>query len=429
MATPFYESNKNYQRVFTAIQEDKTISKQNKHIAADFLDFLNARETTPARIKKYLEKLKRIAHDSGKDIDKLTIKDVEAFRRNLNGSSYHTRKDYFVTIKLLFKMIHRENYNYSILADVLRLKGDEDELNLDATDLLTPEEIERIVSVTSPMIRAAIMLQYECGLRPTELLTLTVGAADCSNKDYVQVQILQSKTKKRLNYAIIAAPYLRAWLEQHPHKNNSKAPLFPSSYYGTNNVTFLTPPGYAKILKTSAEHAGVKKTRGVWPYLLRHCAITRMLKDRWTIQMIQSVVGHSIGSRTIRKYAHLCSEDVRDYVIEIAKNKENAAADKGEKLSYIICTFCHARNTFDADLCAECNRPVSVKALQAELDKGDEIKTLKAKLQEYETERQNTAKAIAKLAIGLRDMKASQLSELKADIEKHMSEVAKNGKA
>lgn len=358
----FYRSNNNYQRTFDSIQASETISSANKKLATEFLRHLLARETPPGRIKKYMEKFKGLCGMTKKRLAELQIRDIENLKIEVNKfPSIHTRKDYNITLKLLLRMIHKENYNPEAYRGLLKTTYREsNELSLNASDLLTDEELSKIISVSKPMFKALISLQNENGMRPSELLSLTIGSLQFK-ETFTEVSIRQSKTVKRLNYANVSDSYLREWYNQHPRKNDPNAPLFPSYYRGIEHMDFLTPPGYATALRMFAKRAGIAKR--VYPYLIRHTAITRMLRDGWTIQMIQSLVGHTIGSNTIRKYSHLADEDVKKYVLEKTIEKENKSISEGKELGYLLCNFCKTRNVPEAYYCSSCNRPVNMKAL------------------------------------------------------------------
>ena len=152
---------------------------------------------------------------------------------------------------------------------------------------------------------------------------------------------------------IASDPYLRAWLNDHPMKNDPEAPL----WIKTNNepITYST---ISKLIKKIAKKAGIKKR--VHAHLFRHSRAT-FLAQYLTEAQLSHYLGWVQGSNMASIYVHLSGRDMDKallgiYGIKLEEKKEE------EKLKPKICPRCKEKNAYNAVFCSRCGLPLEIKS-------------------------------------------------------------------
>ncbi len=124
-------------------------------------------------------------------------------------------------------------------------------------DLLTEEDVKKIIDVCdNPRDKAFISLLYELGCRIGELGNLRIKHV-VFEKNYACI-LLNGKTGMRRIIVIASVSYLQNWLQNHPLRDNTGAPL----WINMGTVNRLMPMGYsalAKVLRVAARHAKLSK--------------------------------------------------------------------------------------------------------------------------------------------------------------------------
>ena len=155
-----------------------------------------------------------------------------------------------------------------------------------AEDLLTDQEIEKIIKAASPRDRAIISLMADAGLRPIEAGSLRFSDLEFKDNS-LYVHVVSEKTPGRKKPRRIPAPralyYVQAWIDQAPYPIGDDGPLFRSSRVSKEmdkeNLGFIYPPlkddALRWCIREAARRAGVKRYRH--PYQFRHGAITRWI--------------------------------------------------------------------------------------------------------------------------------------------------------
>jgi integrase len=94
--------------------------------------------------------------------------------------------------------------------------------------MLTDDDIYALIAVCqNNRDRALIACLFDSGARKGELLSCTIADAKFDNYG-CELWLRESKTKTRPACLIFSSAYLRAWLADHPKKDDPKAPIFCS---------------------------------------------------------------------------------------------------------------------------------------------------------------------------------------------------------
>ena len=311
-----------------------------------------------ARVEKYVEKLRRMGEMLGKDFDAATKPDVEELVAKIEGGDYSpwTKHDYKVTLKRFYKWLKGEDKEYPEEVKWIRttLKAKDELL---PEELLTEEEVMRLVDACSSLRdKAFIITLYESGARIGEVGSMRIR--DVSFDESYARLMLRGKTGSRRVPVVAATPYLQAWIQNHPLRQDPDAPLWVN--LGTvNRFEAMSYPALAKILRVAAKKAGLSKK--VHPHKLRHSRAT-FLASRLTEAQMNQVFGWKQGSDMPSIYVHLSGRDLDDAILGVYGLKRR---EEGEpRLKPKVCPRCEAPNAYDARFCMRCGLALDVKAAQ-----------------------------------------------------------------
>jgi integrase/recombinase XerD len=170
--------------------------------------------------------------------------------------------------------------------------------------------------------------------------------------------MLRGKTGSRRAIVVASTPYLNVWIQNHPLRENSEAPLWISM--GTvNRYQAMSYPALAKILHVSLKRAGLKKK--VTPHKLRHSRAT-FLASKVTEAQMNQIFGWKQGSEMPSIYVHLSGRDVDDAILGVYGLKK--VEDEKPKLTPRICPRCSQSNVYDAKFCSRCGLALDIEAAE-----------------------------------------------------------------
>lgn len=150
-----------------------------------------------------------------------------------------------------------------------------------------------------------------------------------------------AKTGEKTVPLLLSYRLLLDWMEQHPFKDDSDAPLWWS--FATHKVI-----GYGYLRKVVKNAAGIKKK--VWNYLLRHTKLTDIAK-KYPDQILKKFGNWKKGTEMMEVYVHLSESDLEEAVL-----KKHGLLPEGEKkkvLTLKACPRCSEQNTA-AKRCVKC---------------------------------------------------------------------------
>ena len=253
--------------------------------------YRNYSERTIQTYQELLGRLKKWAKDPLNEITTVQLKTYLHHRMTVEDISVSTINQCISAFKILqIDVLGREWEQFKI-------KRPRREVKLPV--VLSQEEIEKMISVTSNIKhRAILLLTYSAGLRRKELQKIKPG--DIDSKRMV-VHVKQGKGKKdRLTIlSKKALELLRLYYSLQRPENY----LFETQI---RKGHFLADSTINQIVKKAAKKAGINKD--VSFHTLRHCFATHLMENGVNLKMVQKFLGHN-SIRTTARYLHLVNID------------------------------------------------------------------------------------------------------------------------
>jgi integrase len=250
--------------------------------------------------------------------------------------------------------------------------------------LLTPDEIKKLLDACqNPRDSSLIAILSESACRISEALNLNIG--DLSKTDYgFKMRIRDGKTGARDIALISSVPHLTQWLNMHPLKSDTNAPLFVS-IGSRNHYERMAGHAVRKILRAIKKRAGIEKR--VHPHLFRHTTLTNLAGDGMQESILRKLAGWTGSSDMPAVYIHVGNKDVEQ--TQLAYHGK-AVAQRHLSQSPLTkeCPNCHKEMPIEAQYCDNCSKhqeltPVVKRLLEENLEnqrritelerKGDEI--------------------------------------------------------
>ncbi len=218
-------------------------------------------------------------------------------------------------------------------------------------DIKTKEEIVQLIeAANNSRDRSIIACFYETGARRGEQLAAKLKHVVFDENGAV-ITFPEGKTGARRVRIIFSAPYLRAWVEDHPKKNDRESPLWCTLDKKCNkmSVTALT-----NVFNRCAEKAGIEKK--VNPHSFRHDRATH-LAATFTEQQLKMYLGWSPTSTQPATYVHLSGKNMDEAVFKMYGIKTNENGP--EFLKPGICPRCRELTAVNAKFCFKCGLPLT----------------------------------------------------------------------
>lgn len=313
-----------------------------------------------------------------------------------------TKHSYKVILKKFYKWLaygdeYRTQQEYPPLVAWIRagLK-EKDKPRIQASEILTEEEIRRLISAAEhPRDKAFLSMLYELGARIGEIGGLKIK--DLTRDKYGYLVDLEGKTGHRTPRIVFTDPHLTHWLNAHPHKEDPSAPLWVMTGNRNKHQLMRYAAFRALVLRLVAK-AGIKKR--VHPHLFRHSRVTHLLMNR-QINEAQAKVyfGWVPNSSVLSEYSHLISNDVNDTILQMHGIK----TDTQQKSAFTPkqCPRCVTINDPESQFCHKCGGILDVQIalrLDEERKGGDDL--MAALVKDPEVQKVLVKKIIA---MGLKD--------------------------
>ena len=322
---------------------------------------------------KYLYKLIRLSELLEKDFESCDKKDIENLFLKMSDSKFTIKSanSYKLIVKRFYQWLRGyRRRQYPPEVEWLEAKTHY-KSTINPEDLITEEEYLRMADSTDhPRNKAFISLIFESGCRIGEILKLKIKNINFDNLG--AFSMVNGKTGPRRVRFRNSTPYLRAWLQVHPDKNNLDAPLWVTinntrdiqfsgrklsrdgKPYKNNWSYIMKYPAARKILLKAAQKAGVNKR--VNPHTFRHSRGSLLAARGLNHSVMNSIMGWTQGSKMAGVYIHLSGQDCDDalmekvYGEEVQKKKLQQMQSKS-----ITCHFCKELNPYNAVRCTRCS--------------------------------------------------------------------------
>jgi site-specific recombinase XerD len=181
-------------------------------------------------------------------------------------------------------------------------------------DLITKEELIRLLESPSPVIkkevalrdRAILELLFSTGLRVSELCGLNRDSVDLTKEEFA---VRGKGEKVRLVFLSPAAKQaLKSYLQS---RTDTQEALFVNVPMAkkVKDRTRLTPRSVERLVKHYAILAGI--SRKVTPHTIRHSFATDLLQNGADIRAVQTILGHA-NVATTQVYTHVTDKHLRE---------------------------------------------------------------------------------------------------------------------
>ncbi len=292
-------------------QLEKNINAKDKKIMNDFLDYckITSKSFHASSIRK--RTMLHFCDVVEKSLSKLTLKDVRDILMLINNSTLSpaTQNDIKALLKRFLRWYYKDwNERFDELRD-FKMKDERNHKKINPTALLKPEEFELFVKKSESLrYKALIMLMYESGGRPEEILKLRWTDINLEDK---KVKLDSGKTgQTRVNEIERSVLRLKAYKQEYPFPNVTDNDLvFPSPRDRNRKITSSTLSLYFSNL---GKRAGIKKH--IWPYLLRHTRLTPLIQEL-SPKAYERFAGHALETG-MYYYGHLSDEAISQEIRE-----------------------------------------------------------------------------------------------------------------
>lgn len=251
--------------------------------------------------------------------------------------------------------------------------------------LLSQEETTRLLEVGNTMEKAVFSILAFCGLRPIELITLRPKSISFREDGAAKISLEKSKTRVRtLLLRADLSHYVANWV-------NERDSTIPWLFY--NKGEQLDNAKLIYLMRSLAVKAGLGKWvkekvvkgktaylskryegRPLTPYVCRRTHITWAVTNM-DAKMASKRAWGNLNSQMLSVYAGLTDEDAMenyDTVTNGGKPKEPVP----QFAEGNFCGLCKRFYPATVSLCPEHRLPISIKALEAEERKTQELKEL-----------------------------------------------------
>ena len=269
---------------------------------------------SPNTVAAYISdvgKLLSWCEEEQRDPVTLTLDDLETFSASLHdlgiASSSHAR--ILCGVRAFYQYLTIDGYVEQDPSELLESPIQDKHL----PDVLSTEEVDMIINAIDlskwegQRNRAIIEVLFSCGLRVSELVTLTLS--NIYEEDGF-VRILGKGNKERLvPISGRALHELHLW---YMDRRQMKIKPGEEDYVFLNRRgAHLTRTMIFIMIKQYAAMAGIRKT--ISPHTLRHSFATALLEGGASLRVIQTLLGHeSIGTTEI--YTHIDMSTLRQEI-------------------------------------------------------------------------------------------------------------------
>ncbi len=325
----------NYKLTGTAFIKS-SLKLNEKKILKDFLTYCSI---TAGKKKVILieTKMLQIRDVMEKQYNSITLKDLRGFLSVLNNSdkSPGTQNDCKKVLKRFLKWKYKDwNIRFEELRDV-KLKDDVNHERLNSDTMLKLEQVQALIDGAEiPRYKALIMLTYEVGARPEELLKLKWKDLDLENK---KVKLHSAKTGKvRTNRFDKAKSYLERYKQEYPY-----------GIAKTDDFVFVSPQDRDRGLGVVAWDMFFKKLsmrslgRFTTPYILRHTRLSPLIQTL-SPRAYETFAGHSLAVG-MKYYGHLPSKKIEKeiddklYALEeLSKEEKNEIVELKKQMQEVF---------------------------------------------------------------------------------------------
>ena len=387
MESPLRDSDHTYNINFQTLNNSDHLTESNKREIKKYCNKLLSRgvdkSTVSTRVSRFHSVFKLVAPEDF-ELESATQEDLEEVVAGINQLGQHserTKADYRVVLKDYYKLVYGENGECPERASFI--DGGYDENEVDNKKPVDKSVVQDIVDeCQNDRDRAMYKLLYEGGIRPGELMALTIGDIEFLNKG-VRVRVPPVKTGERTILVVESERYLKDWLRKHPFEDRDDAPLWTKIRNVSNGTPQEIALGYDHMrlklkdiakendiltywdverdrhkrpkLDEDGNEIPVKRTEVV-PYTLRHSRATHLATELREATM-KEYFGWTQGSDMTEVYIHLSGKDIdREIMKMYGIEEEEDETTKKE------CDRCNKEYKGTENYCPRCGKAFDYEA-------------------------------------------------------------------
>ena len=218
---------------YTALQKEKIPENDKKNII-NFVNDLELEGISEIRRKNYIQRLRIVARWIPDKFLNPDRNDLRIVREHLENGYINNgiHKKYSEWTKTTYMKMLKKFYRYILSSEKFNELFRNVKINsnpgskIKPDQIIQPWEIRKMVdSATNARDRALLYTLYDSGCRIGEIITMKIK--DLEFDEYGCIIKVSGKTGYR-NVRIVgnSIPYIRAWLDSHPFKNDRNAWLF-----------------------------------------------------------------------------------------------------------------------------------------------------------------------------------------------------------
>jgi len=336
------------------------ISEHNKTKIKDFVNFNKINGMSKPRLERYIGILKDWALLFNKNFEDVSKQDAISATSELHERDYKewTKATYKIMLKCFYKWLF-DTEEYPECVKWIKTNVDRSKLERPSPDdLITEEEVLKIINLVEfPRDKAFISLLYESGARVGEIGSLQIK--NISFDEYGAIVDVNGKTGNRSVRVVSSVPFLSAWVNAHPLKDDLNSPLWVNmGNVGTKRM--MKYSGFISILRRAFQRAGIKKKYN--PHFFRHSRASYLANHLTEFQMNQ-YFGWVQGSNMPATYIHMNGRKIEDSILAL-NGIEKAKRNEKSTLKPQRCIRCELLNSSDAKFCSKCGHVLNTKVAQ-----------------------------------------------------------------
>ncbi len=386
---------------------DRVTNKVQKEELKSWIMHLKRKNVKILTIRGYTRIITHFALFINKDFRDAEKSDIENYLNQFINKSPYTRNQIAIIIKSFYQFLYgMRKGRYPDVVDWIenvKIPPPDDIRKI----LFTTDEIMKILKAEDDLrLRALWAVLFESGCRPHEIYNQQIQDLEFDQFG-IRFQVPNwTKTGPRNIRLVKAVSYLKAWLNEHPDRNNPAAYIWRRR---ARNIPIL-PDTMNKYFKRACKKAGVR-VRNL--YVTRkqcYCRVANMPE----LNEIQAkgYMGHSPTSASISRYIFVDEEQIDHTLVQAAGVSETVGDVNikqrvriGELPTPKICPECRASVRPDVRFCPKCEfdfenieSTLSVEKLKKELQKRDEeIKKFKDEIESLKITVSNIKNALTQI--------------------------------
>lgn len=302
------------------------------------------------------------------DLDKITKEDLIDFFHSISnrGMKPGTVNVHKHVVKKLYKFMNGDEEYPKLVKWIKFERKPKPQL---PKNLITEEQIKTlIIFAKNARDKAIIASLAECGGRVSELLNVNLDDLEWLFDEQTMTPIVRMRlvdikghTGERRVELFDSVPYLQAWLNEHPYRDNPEAPLFVCS----GNKNFGRRMGRHMvwtIIYAVGKRAGLENVT-LNPHSFRHRSLTEKGKFMSKFELAK-FAGHTMSSRMVDVYIHLEDRDINNKLRQIRGLAPIESVKQLKSALTIKRCVCGEVNPTTAIFCNRCRKPLDEKFVE-----------------------------------------------------------------